>query len=158
MRLGIKYKLFFALLSAHALVYLAMYSAGYYNFSRGFLDYVSRIEDRQVPVFIMGLADFYKQNGTWDPLGNDPETEQNDGFPLWSDLLRESIENSTDPELLAQMAARAAQVARPGPRNTFAENDWYYTSEYSPARPYLHLLDADQNIVQGNPGVFQPDL
>lgn len=161
MRLGIKYKLFFALLSAHALVYLAMYSAGYYNFSRGFLDYVSRIEDRQVPVFIMGLADFYRQNGTWDPLRNQEDADGDgtaDGFELWSDLLRESIENSTDPELLAQMAAQAAQVARPGPRNAFTENDWYYTSEYSPARPYLHLLDADQNIVLGNPGAFQPEL
>lgn len=144
MRLGIKYKLFFALLSAHALVYLAMYSAGYYNFSRGFLDYVSRIEERQVPEFIMGLSDFYKQNGSWDPL--------KENFDLWSELLRESIENSTDPELLAQMA----QVARRTPG--FTTNDWYYKSEYSPARPYLHLLDADQNIVQGNPGVFQAEL
>lgn len=145
MRLGIKYKLFFALLSAHALVYLAMYSAGYYNFSRGFLDYVSRIEERQVPAFMMGLTDFYKQNGTWAPL--------KDNFDLWADLLRESIESSTDPELLERMS----QIARPIPGG-FTDNDWYYTSEYSPARPYLHLLDADQNIVQGNPGVFQPDL
>jgi two-component system sensor histidine kinase BaeS len=145
MRLGIKYKLFFALLSAHALVYLAMYSVGYYNFSRGFLEYVSRIEERQVPALIMGLADFYKHNGTWDPLKND--------FEVWSDLLRESIESSTDPELIA---ARQAQIARPTPG--FTPNDWYYTSEYSPARPYLHLLDADQNIVQGNPGAFSPEL
>lgn len=145
MRISIKYKLFFALLSAHALVYLAMYSVGYSNFRQGFLDYVSRIEERQVPALINGLANFYEENGTWEPMRVD--------FNVWRELLRESIESSTDPELIA---ARQAQIARPTPG--FTPNDWYYTSEYSPARPYLHLLDADMNIVQGNPGIFSPEL
>jgi two-component system, OmpR family, sensor histidine kinase BaeS len=146
MRLSIKYKLFFIILSAHALVYVAIFSVGYYNFNRGFLDYVSRIEERQVPAMLKGLEDFYLVNGSWDRLRNDTE--------LWLNLFRGSIENSTDPELIA---ARQRENSRPGPGG-FTPNDWYYTSEYSPARPYLHLLDASSNIVRGTPGAFSPDL
>jgi two-component system sensor histidine kinase BaeS len=146
MKLSVKYKLFLALLSAHCLVYLAMYSFGYYNFQRGFLDYVSRIEERQVPALVQGLTDFYATHGSWNPLRND--------YPMWSDLIRDSIESSTDPDLVAM---RQRTIARPTPGG-FSPNDWYYTSEYSPARPYLHLLDSQENIMVGTPGVFQREL
>src|SRR5690606_7707947 len=146
MKFSVKYKLFLALLSAHCLVYVAMYSVGYYNFNRGFLDYVSRIEERQVPALVQGLADFYERNGSWDILRDD--------YNVWSDLIRASIESSTDPDLIA---LRQRTIVRPTP-GRFTENDWYYTSEYSPARPYLHLLDADENIMVGTPGVFQREL
>lgn len=146
MKLSVKYKLFLAFLSAHCLVYLAMYSIGYYNFNRGFLEYVSRIEERQVPALVQGLADFWVVHGSWDLLRDD--------YDVWSDLIRESIESSTDPDLIAN---RQRSMSRPTP-GRFTPNDWYYTSEYSPARPYLHLLDADENIMVGTPGVFQKEL
>lgn len=142
MRLSIKYKLFFVILSAHFFVYVAMYSVGYYNFQRGFLDYISRIEERQVPALVSGLEDFYERTGSWDPL------RQPGG--KFGDLIRDSIESSTDPQLIAMR-----QNQRPNPV-AFSPNDWYYTSEYSPARPYLHLLDADQSILLGDPDVFSP--
>lgn len=142
MRLSIKYKLFFVILSAHFLVYLAMYSVGYYNFQSGFLDYISRIEERQVPALVRGLEDYYERTGSWDPL-----TQSRGKF---ADLIRDSIESSTDPQLIA-----ARQNQRPTPL-AFSPNDWYYTSEYSPARPYLHLLDADESILLGDPAVFSP--
>lgn len=144
MRLSIKYKLFFIILSAHALVYVSMYSVGYNNFARGFREYVSRIEERQIPAMLQGLAEFYMQNGTWEPIRQSQQ--------VWSDLIAYSIESSTDPDLIA-----ARRVDRPVPGG-FTPNDWYYTSEYSPARPYLHLLDAEQNIVRGNPGAYIPEL
>ena len=142
MRLSIKYKLFLVILSAHFLVYLAMYSVGYYNFQRGFLDYISRIEERQVPALVSGLETFYERTGSWDPL------RQPGG--KFADLIRDSIESSTDPQLIAMR-----QNQRPTPI-AFSPNDWYYTSEYSPARPYLHLLDADQSILLGDPAAFSP--
>jgi two-component system sensor histidine kinase BaeS len=142
MRLSIKYKLFFVILSAHFLVYLAMYSVGYYSFQRGFLDYISRIEERQVPALVRGLEDYYERTGSWDPL-----TQSRGKF---GDLLRDSIESSTDPQLIA-----ARQNQRPTPI-AFSPNDWYYTSEYSPARPYLHLLDADEKILLGEVDAFSP--
>jgi two-component system sensor histidine kinase BaeS len=146
MKLSVKYKLFLALLSAHCLVYLAMYSFGYYNFNRGFIEYVSRIEERQVPALVQGLADFYATHGSWDTLRDD--------YDMWSDLIRDSIESSTDPDLIAM---RQRTIPRPTP-GRFTPNDWYYTSEYSPARPYLHLLDAQEKIMVGTPGVFQREL
>lgn len=141
MRLGIKYKLFFALLSAHILVLLVMYSIVNYNFDRGFREYVSRIEERQVPALVAGLAEYYRKTGTWELLP--------DHYEIWSDLIAESITSSADPD-------QFPQGRRPGPG--FTQNDWYYQSEYSPARPYLHLLDSDMNVVVGTPGVFDPDL
>lgn len=146
MRLSIKYKLFAAILSAHFLMYLAMYSVGYYNFQQGFLDYISRIEERQVPALVDGLAEFYKHTGSWEILRQD--------YNKFQDLIRDSIENSTDPDLIAM---RRQQISRPTPGG-FSPNDWYYTSEYSPARPYLHLLDANENIMVGTPGAFTPEL
>lgn len=146
MRLSIKYKLFAAILSAHFLVYLAMYSVGYYNFQQGFLDYISRIEERQVPALVSGLAEFYKHTGSWEILRQD--------YGKFQDLIRDSIESSTDPDLIA---LRRQQIARPTPGG-FTPNDWYYTSEYSPARPYLHLLDANEEIMVGTPGAFTPEL
>lgn len=143
MRLGIKYKLFFALLSAHIFVLVVMYSVVNYNFDRGFREYVSRIEERQVPALVAGLADFYKRTGTWEPLRVN--------YPIWSDLIADSISSSADEDLRERM-----RVNRPVPG--FTQNDWYYTSEYSPARPYLHLLDAEKNVVVNTPGDFNPDL
>jgi two-component system, OmpR family, sensor histidine kinase BaeS len=145
MRLNIKYKLFFLLLSAHLLVYLAMYSVGYYNFSQGFLDYVSRIEERQIPALLKGLEQFYQNNRTWEPIRASQQE--------WSDLIAYSIESAIDPDLIENRR----RTARPTPVG-FTPNDWYYTSEYSPARPYLHLLDSDQQIVRGNPGAYVPEL
>jgi two-component system, OmpR family, sensor histidine kinase BaeS len=144
MRLSIKYKLFFIILSAHALVYVAMYSAGYYNFSRGFLDYVSRIEERQVPALLDGLEEFYTANGSWEPIRQDND--------VWLALIRRSIETATDPAL---SVARGRKNERPPPG--FDPNDWYYNSEYSPARPYLHILDADKMIIRGFIEAFSPD-
>ncbi len=142
MRLGIKYKLFFALLSAHLLVLLVMYSAVNINFNQGFRDYVSRIEERQVPALVAGLADYYRKTGTWELLP--------DNYQIWSDLIAASITSSADPD-------QFEPVSRPVPGG-FTQDDWYYASEYSPARPYLHLLDAEQNVVVNTPGDFYPEL
>ena len=141
MGLSIKYKLFFAMLSVHLIVYVAMYSIGRYNFDSGFLEYISRIEERQVPALVDGLRNFYKHTGSWDPIRKD--------FSKFSDLIRESIESTVDPELERALGSR-----RPGPR--FSANDWYYSSEYSPARPYLALLDADQSIIWGSEDALPP--
>lgn len=136
MGLSIKYKLFFAILSAHLIVYVAMYSIGRYSFERGFLDYISRIEERQVPALVEGLESFYKHTGSWDPIRED--------FRKFGELIADSIESTVDPDFEARLGTQ-----RPTP-GRFSPNDWYYTSEYSPARPYIALLDADQSIIWGS--------
>lgn len=155
MRLGIKYKLFLALLSAHILVLLVMYAAVNYYFNRGFRDYVSRIEERQVPALVAGLADYYRRTGSWDQLAP-PEN-----YDIWSDLIRDSIESAADRDEVAQRQRRLSDPQRLTdrlPPGGFTQNDWYYASEYSPARPYLHLLDAQENVVVGTPGDFNRQL
>ena len=137
MRLSIKYKLFLAILSAHIIVYVAMYSIGRYNFDRGFLSYISRIEERQVPALVEGLSDFYTHTGAWEPLLQNPGK--------WASLIRESIEISNEPDTTQPRISERPSPAR------LAQNDWYYSSEYSPARPYLLLLDAEENQIFGNP-------
>lgn len=143
MGLSIKYKLFFAILSAHLIIYVAMYSIGRYNFNTGFLEYVSRIEERQVPALVRGLQDFYKHTGSWDPIREDRSK--------FGDLIAESIESAYDPSVNTRDG-----LQRPGPPIGFTPNDWYYTSEYSPARPYLALLDADQSIIWGSEDALPP--
>ena len=103
-----------------------------------------------------GLARFYERYGSWERLRG-PENYQN-----WSDLIAESIEDSADPE----DKARRQRIAREGyeraidrePAGRFTTNDWYYSSEYSPARPFLQLLDADQNVVVNTPRAIDPEL
>ena len=136
MSLSIKYKLFFAMLSVHLIVYTAMYSIGRFNFDKGFLDYISRIEEQQVPALVDSLTGFYKITGSWDPIRYERT--------ILLDLIFESIEITVDPNFYTELGPQ---------RNTpssFSPNDWYYTSEYSPARPYIALLDIDQSIIWGS--------
>ena len=140
LRLSIKYKLFLAILSAHIIVYVSLYSIGRYNFDRGFLEYVSRIEERQVPALVAGLADFYAHTGAWETLVRNPNK--------WAELIRESITTTSDGRT---SSAVFNNRPRPGGRSG---NDWYYASEYSPARPYLQLLDADENLLIGSPAAL----
>src|SRR5690554_2254105 len=102
MRISIKYKLLLAMLSAHLLVYAAMYSVGYYNFQSGFIDYISRSAERQVPLLVKGLQDFYATTGSWDPLRRGGK---------FVELLRTSIESSYDP----QIATRPSERINPTP-------------------------------------------
>jgi two-component system sensor histidine kinase BaeS len=151
MRLGIKYKLFFALLAAHVLVLAVMFSIVNYNFDKGFREYVSRIEEQQVPALVTGLADFYRIHGSWEGLRG------SENYDTWSDLIRDSIEKTADPVLVQQRQRRVQNPERAIdrlPPPGFTPNDWYYASEYSPARPYLHLLDADEMVVVGTPGAY----
>ena len=136
MSLSIKYKLFFAILSAHVIVYVAMYSIGRYNFERGFLEYISRIDETQVPALISGLSDFHEHTGSWDILRANPGK--------WGSLIRESIESSNTSSPISPQATRHTPTG-------ISKNDWYYSSEYSPARPYLLLLNKNKAIIFGNP-------
>jgi len=136
MSLSFKYKLFFAMLSVHLIVYTAMYSIGRFNFDKGFLDYVSRIEEQQVPALVDSLTSFYKATGSWDPIRYERS--------ILLDLIFQSIEITVDPNFDAELGPQRNTPGR------FSPNDWYYTSEYSPARPYIALLDADQSIIWGS--------
>lgn len=152
MRLSIKYKLFFAILSAHVIVYIALYSIGKSNFDRGFLDYISQIEEQQVPALVAGLSSFYEHTGSWDPIRRNSQK--------WVALIRESIESvyRNSIESINNPAFVAIQQSSRRTPGRFSPNDWYYSSEYSPARPYLMLLDAEKNLIYGNRVAYNDTL
>ncbi len=162
MKLTIKYKLLLTILSAHIIVYISMASLGKAQFNSGFIDYISRIEEQQIPTLINGLEAWYGSRDGWELLrGNNS---------LWNIIIRDSIARSTDSGEILEIS----QVTNFGliesaledsnilsndlnVMNSFsrpplaANNDWYFSSEYSPARPHLLLLDENQEIMFGDP-------
>jgi two-component system sensor histidine kinase BaeS len=162
MKLTIKYKLLLAILSAHIIVYISMYSIGRAQFNTGFIDYISRIEEQQIPALIDGLEAWYAARDRWDLLrGN---------VSLWNIIIRDSIARTAEPgqlleirqvtnfrlidsavedsNILTSNASAIDAFRRPA---LLAEDDWYFSSEYSPARPHLLLLDENQEIMFGDP-------
>ena len=162
MGLKIKYKLLLAILSAHIIVYASMYSIGRAQFNNGFIDYISRIEEQQIPALIDGLERWYANRDGWDLLrGN---------VSLWNIIIRDSVARSQasgevlelgqvtnnrliqsaleDRNILTNDPSALDAFRRPPP--LVAEDDWYFSSEYSPARPHLLLLDSNQEIIFGD--------
>ena len=162
MKLTIKYKLLLAILSAHIIVYVSMYSIGRAQFNDGFIQYISRIEEQQIPTLIDGLENWYAARNGWDLLrGN---------VSLWNIIIRDSVARSQesgeileirqvtnlrllesaieDRNILTNNPSAIDAFRRPPP--LLADDDWYFSSEYSPARPHLLLLDANQEIIFGD--------
>ncbi|MDG2090488.1 MAG: ATP-binding protein [Gammaproteobacteria bacterium] len=162
MKITIKYKLLLAILSVHLIVYVSMYSIGRAQFNNGFIDYISRVEEQQIPALIDGLEAWYAARDRWDVLrGN---------LSLWNIILRDSVARTAETgELLeiGQVTNLRLIESAIEDRNIFntntsaigsfrrpsllADDDWYFSSEYSPARPHLLLLDANQEIMFGDP-------
>lgn len=162
MGLTIKYKLLLAILSAHIIVYISMYSIGRAQFNGGFIDYISRIEEQQVPTLIDGLENWYASRNGWDLLRGNAS--------LWNIIIRDSVARSQesgeileirqvtnirlidsaieDRNILTNNPSAIDAFRRPPP--LLADDDWYFSSEYSPARPHLLLLDADREIIFGD--------
>src|SRR5690606_7222832 len=107
-RLSIKIKLFLTILSAHIVVYSGMYSIGRYNFERGFLEYINRVEQRAVPALISGLGDFFEHTGSWETLKQNPRK--------WEELIFESIESVADFETRTNPQQANRLSNRPLPR------------------------------------------
>ncbi|MBN4053436.1 HAMP domain-containing protein [Haliea sp. AH-315-K21] len=162
MKLTIKYKLLLAILSGHIIVYISMYSLGRAQFNDGFIDYISRIEEQQVPALIDGLESWYEARDRWDLL--------RDNVSLWNIIIRDSVARTAEPGQLLEirqvtnfrLIESAVEDRNILTNNTsaidafrrpalLADDDWYFSSEYSPARPHLLLLDADHDIMFGDP-------
>ena len=147
MKLTIKYKLLLAILSAHLIVYVSMYSIGRAQFNGGFIDYISRVEEQQVPALIDGLEAWYETRDRWDLLKGNPS--------LWNIIIRDSVARTAesgqlleirqvtnlrliesaieDRNILTNDTSAIDAFRRP---TLLADDDWYFSSEYSPARPH----------------------
>lgn len=67
-RLGIRVKLFLAIVTICAIMVVSMSAAVRYSFQNGFFEYLTEIEQDRVSGLAEELAEDYKQNGNWKSL------------------------------------------------------------------------------------------
>jgi two-component system, OmpR family, sensor histidine kinase BaeS len=72
MRIGIKYRLFLAILAATATVVLCMWLIMQWSIDRGFLRYVNTLEQQRLDVLAMELERNYGEHDSWDFLRESP--------------------------------------------------------------------------------------
>ncbi|MDO3378503.1 ATP-binding protein [Geoalkalibacter halelectricus] len=72
MRIGIKYRVFLAMLAATATVVLCMWLIVQWSINRGFLRYVNTLEQQRLENLATDLEQAYAEHGGWAFLGADP--------------------------------------------------------------------------------------
>ncbi|WP_305045214.1 ATP-binding protein [Geoalkalibacter sp.] len=72
MRIGIKYRLFLAMLAATAAVVLCMWLIMQWSINRGFLRYVNTLDQERLATLAGELEQAYAERGGWDFLGTEP--------------------------------------------------------------------------------------
>ena len=178
MKIGIAFKLFCAILGAGIVMATAMGVASRISFQRGFLGYLNELETQRLDLLTTTLADLYQEQG--DAAGG-----RQDGWAFlrgredeWRRIVRasdRSFRASRDPEGRGDPARRAetATPAIPAPAGqaqAVAGADSKPAGQ-PPAQPPSRsepsarttLLDADRNVISGNPSpsadaIFGPIL
>lgn len=73
MRLGIKYKLFFILLSASLVIIAFMFFFTRYSFERGLIQYLDEVQQNHASMMCQLLGEHYAQEGSWQYLRDNPD-------------------------------------------------------------------------------------
>ena len=139
LKIGIKYRLFLAMLAATAVVVGCMYLIVQWSFNRGFLQYVNTLEQERLGNLGEELQQAYAEQGSWDFLRRDPAA--------WRRLMLHALPpGSIAPERLERLERRLERRAArrelepprqppPGLAHRFEQR--------------VVLLDADQRPVFG---------
>jgi two-component system sensor histidine kinase BaeS len=143
MKIGIKYRLFAALLAATALVALGMFLIMQWSIDRGFLRYVNTVEQERLERLAEEVEQAFAEGGSWDFLRADPGH-------LFRLALRTLPEGRVTPERLERMERWLERQKRPG-----------FLPEGERLPPHLAhrfearilLLDDNRRPVAGNPGI-----
>jgi len=72
LKIGIRYRLFLAMLAATVVVVGCMYVIVQWSFNRGFLQYVNTLEEERLESLAGELQQIYEREGGWDFLRHDP--------------------------------------------------------------------------------------
>ncbi|WP_305042317.1 ATP-binding protein [Geoalkalibacter sp.] len=72
MKIGIKYRVFLAMLAATAAVVLCMWLIMQWSINRGFLRYVNTLDQERLATLAGALEQAYAEQGGWDFLGDTP--------------------------------------------------------------------------------------
>lgn len=145
LKIGIKYRLFLAMLAATAVVVGCMYLIVQWSFNRGFLQYVNTLEQERLDNLAGELEQAYGQQGGWEFLRDDPSA--------WLRLMLHTLPAGTlDPGRLKRLERRLERRAARG--------------ELPPREPppglahrfelRVVLLDADHHPVFGPAQVLRP--
>lgn len=108
MKIGIKYRLFMALLAATGLVALGMFLIMQWSIDRGFLRYVNTLEQERLERLAVEFEQAFAERGSWDFLRDDPSH-------LFRLALRTLPEGQLTPERLERLKRRLERLQRPEP-------------------------------------------
>ncbi|HYS43113.1 MAG TPA: ATP-binding protein [Geobacteraceae bacterium] len=72
MKIGIKYRLFLAILAAAGLAVVCMFVIMHWSIDRGFIRYVDSLEQTRLALLAERLDESYAERGSWDFLKNEP--------------------------------------------------------------------------------------
>ena len=100
MKIGIKYRLFLAILAAAGLAVVCMFVIMHWSIDRGFIRYVDSLEQTRLALLAERLEESYAERGSWDFLKNEPGQ--------WRRLLAASM-----PEEEAPPGRQGAEGRRP---------------------------------------------
>jgi hypothetical protein len=162
LKLRILHKLFLAVLVTSALVILMMASMAQYNLGQGFQAYLHETEKARLPELAEPLLEYYQLRGSWHGLrggGRElhhliygqqregerrrrpepgPERRPRNGDSAWDNPKGTLAERRSPPP-------RSGDKRRPPPPREGARNPLDQVQR-------LSLLDADQELVAGQPG------
>lgn len=143
MNIGIKYRLFAALLVATALVALAMFLIMQWSIDRGFLRYVNTLEQERLERLAVEFEQAFAERGSWDFLRDDPGQ-------LFRMSIRTLPEGRITPERLERLERRFERRLKPDPLPPGEKLPPYVAHRFD-AR--ILLLDGKRRPVAGAPGV-----
>lgn len=132
LKVGIKYRLFLAMLAGTAAVVLCMWLIVQWSIDRGFLRYVNTLEQERLEILATELEQAYAERGSWDFLRAEPVT--------WLRLMIRTLPGPADPE---EVRRRERRLER------WLERETRPPEPGKPSRPptferRVLLLDADR--------------
>jgi len=127
MKIGIAQKLFLAILAATSLALLSMFIIMQWSISRGFLQYLSSLEQGRLEQLAARMEKLYAEHGSWDFLRKDPLR--------WTTRLMTEKPDETEASLLKER--REYPPFQP-PRDA-----------HGPRLRFI-VLDAERNPIFGN--------
>lgn len=109
LKVGIKYRLFLAMLAGTATVVLCMWLIMQWSINRGFLRYVNTLEQERLEILATELEQAYAERGSWDFLRDEPIT--------WLRLMVRTLPPGlADPEELRRRERRLERWLEREPR------------------------------------------
>lgn len=144
MHLSIKYKLMFIFFAAILLVVLTINAIGQWSFHRGFVRFVSTIEQARLEQLADDLTSLYADDGNWDSLRGHPA--------LWLNLLRRSDNKHTHPPIPPRDEERLMRLYG-GPNHTPPPKPPHDKRRHFEAR--VVLLDENSEVLFGFPQIVE---